>query len=62
MINEPTAEPTDAAALQVRIDYLLDLDLPTNLPPEQRLLLAVLRQAVVDYFGDDPLERLSAGL
>jgi len=62
MMNEPTAEPTAAAALQARIGYLLDLDLPVNLPPEQRLLLAVLRQAVVDYFGDDPLERLSAGL
>lgn len=62
MMNEPTPDPNDSAALQARIDYLVDLDLPANLPPNQRLLLAVLRQAVVDYFGDDPLERLSAGL
>lgn len=61
-MNEPTPDPNDSAALQARIDYLVDLDLPANLPPDQRLLLAVLRQAVVDYFGDDPLERLSAGL
>ncbi len=61
-MNEPTSDPNDSAALQARIDYLVDLDLPANLPPDQRLLLAVLRQAVVDYFGDDPLERLSAGL
>lgn len=61
-MNEPTPDPNDSAALQARIDYLVDLDLPANLPPNQRLLLAVLRQAVVDYFGDDPLERLSAGL
>lgn len=63
-MNEPTAKDhdTDAAAQQARLAYLLDLDLPVNLPPDQRLLLAVLRQAVVDYFGDDPLERLSAGL
>ena len=62
MMNEPSPDPADSAALQARIDYLLDLDLPADLPPDQRLLLAVLRQAVVDFFGDDPLERLSAGL
>ena len=62
MKNEPTNEPIDPAALQARLDYLLDHDLPANLPPDQRLLLAVLRQAVVDYFGADRLERLSAGL
>lgn len=61
-MSEPTDEPTPAAAQQARLDYLLDLDLPVDLPPDQRLLLAVLRQAVMDYFGDDPLERLSAGL
>ncbi|HOU41378.1 MAG TPA: hypothetical protein PK829_08925 [Promineifilum sp.] len=49
-------------ALQTRLAYLLDLDISPSLRPEERLLLAVLRQAVVDYFGDDPLERLSAGL
>jgi hypothetical protein len=49
-------------AMQARLQYLLDLDISSELPPEQRLLLAILRQAVVDYFGDDPLERLSAAL
>lgn len=44
------------------MQYLLDLDIDFDLPPDQRLLLAVLRQSVVDYFGDDPLERLSAAL
>lgn len=61
-MNEPIDEPTASAAQQARLDYMLNLDLPADLPPDQRLLLAVLRQAVVDYFGDDPLERLSAGL
>ncbi len=55
-------DDTSERALQARLAYLLDLDISPSLPPEQRLLLAVLRQAVVDYFGDDPLERLSAGL
>lgn len=55
-------EPEDDPALQTRMQYLLDLDISTELPPDQRLLLAVLRQSVVDYFGDDPLERLSAGI
>jgi len=49
-------------ALEARLQYLLDLDISPSLTPEQRLLLAVLRQAVLDYFGDDPLERLSAAL
>ena len=61
-MNDDPDDPTAAAALQARLGYMLDLDLPVELPPDQRLLLAVLRQAVVDYFGDDPLERLSAGL
>jgi hypothetical protein len=55
--DDPTAK-----ALQARMQYLLDLDISIGLPPEQRLLLAVLRQSVIDYFGDDPLERLSAAL
>lgn len=49
-------------ALQARLHYLLDLDISAQLPPEQRLLLAVLRQSVVDYFGDDPLQQLDAAL
>jgi hypothetical protein len=49
-------------ALQARLQYLLDLDISTALPPDYRLLLAVLRQAVVDYFGDDPIEQLDAAL
>jgi hypothetical protein len=49
-------------ALQTRLQYLLDLDISTSLPPDQRLLLAVLRQAVVDYFGEDPVEQLDAAL
>ena len=53
---------TAARALQARLAYLLDLDISPRLRPEERLLLAVLRQAVVDYFGDDPLEQLSAAL
>lgn len=53
---------TTERALQARLAYLLDLDISPSLRPEERLLLAVLRQAVVDYFGDDPLERLSAAL
>lgn len=44
------------------IHYLLDLDITNALPPDQRLLLAILRQSVVDYFGDDPVEQLSAAL
>lgn len=51
-----------ARALQARLTYLLDLDISPRLLPEERLLLAILRQAVVDYFGDDPLEQLSAAL
>lgn len=56
------SDPIDEEALQARIQYLLDLDISTGLPPDQRLLLAILRQSVIDYFGDDPLERLSAAL
>jgi hypothetical protein len=49
-------------ALQARLQYLLDLDISPELPPEQRLLLAILRQSVVDYFDDDPLQQLDAAL
>ena len=49
-------------ALQARLQYLLDLDISPDLLPEQRLLLAILRQSVVDYFGDDPVQRLDATL
>jgi len=49
-------------ALRARLHYLLDLDISAKLPPVQRLLLAVLRQSVVDYFGDDPLQQLDAAL
>lgn len=55
-------ELTDDSELQARMQYLLDLDISGELPPEQRLLLGILRQSVIDYFGDDPLERLSASL
>ncbi|WP_374688541.1 hypothetical protein [Promineifilum sp.] len=48
--------------LQERLRQLIDLEVSERLSPEQRLLLAVLRQAVLDYFDDDPLERLSAAL
>ena len=55
-------DPIDESELQARLAYLLDLDISPALSPDQRLLLAILRQAVLDYFGDDPLERLSAAL
>lgn len=47
-------------ALERRLQYLQCLDVSPELPPEQQLLLAILRQAVIDYFGDDPVERLTA--
>ena len=53
---------TSDTALQARLQYLLDLDISPELLPEQRLLLAILRQSVVDYFGDDPRQRLDAAL
>jgi len=61
-MSEHESEHLTERALQARLQYLLDLDISTELTPEQRLLLAVLRQAVLDYFDDDPLERLSAAL
>ena len=45
-------------ALQARLQYLLALDISPELLPEQRLLLAILRQSVVDYFDNDPRRRL----
>lgn len=44
------------------LHYLLDLDISPALPPSHRLLLGILRQAVCDYFGDDPTEQLDAAL
>lgn len=44
------------------LGYLMDLDIPTTLSADQRLLLGILRQSVIDYYGDDPLERLDAAL
>lgn len=45
-----------------RLEYLMNLELPSALSADQRLLLAILRQAVLDYFGDDPTEQLDAAL
>lgn len=56
------SDHTADKALQARLQYLLALDISSELLPEQRLLLAILRQSVVDYFGDDPLQRLDAAL
>lgn len=53
---------TNDGKIGVWIHYLLDLDIPNNLPPIYRLLLAILRQSVVDYFGDDPQQRLDAAI
>lgn len=44
------------------IQFLLDLDIPGELSPDRRLLLAILRQSIIDYFGDDPSEQMSAAL
>jgi hypothetical protein len=54
--------PSDEKDLQARLQQLLDLDISSALSPDHRLLLAVLRQAVLDYFGEDPLEQLDAAL
>jgi len=48
--------------MERRRAYLLALDIPADLPPDAMLLLAVLRQAVIDYFDDDPLQQLDAAL
>jgi hypothetical protein len=54
--------PTDETDLQVRLRDLIENDIPTSLEPELRLLLAILRQSYLDYFGDDPWEKISAAL
>ena len=53
---------TDEAQRAIWVQYLLDLDISPELPPSHRLLLGVLRQAIVDYFGDDPVHQFSAAL
>lgn len=45
---------------QSQLQQLLNLQVSNHLEPEQRLCLAVLRQAVLDYFGEDPLLKQSA--
>lgn len=42
------------------LQHLMDIELPSTLPPHHRLLLAILKQSVLDYFGDDPVEALDA--
>lgn len=59
---QPEESLSETDDLEARLHYLLDLDISRTLSPGQRLLLAILRQAVVDYFGADPAERLSAAL
>jgi hypothetical protein len=54
MTNENPAD------LQIRLQTLIDVEIDHSLPPDQRLLLAVLRQSFLDYFDDDPAERESA--
>ncbi|MCZ2114725.1 MAG: MarR family transcriptional regulator [Anaerolineae bacterium] len=58
MATDSDDKPGNAADLPVQ--NLMDIDIPGNLPPIYRLLLAVLRQAVIDYFGDDPMQQSSA--
>lgn len=55
-------QPADEAQRAAWLQYLLDLDISPALPPSHRLLLGILRQAVVDYFGDDPVHQFSAAL
>jgi hypothetical protein len=55
-------QPAGDAKREAWLQYLLDLDISPALPPQHRLLLGVLRQAVLDYFGDDPVEQFSAAL
>ncbi len=47
---------------RTRAQSLIDLELSSGLAPYDRLLLAILRQAIIDYFDDDPTEQLSASL
>ena len=58
-MNQP--DHNSDTALQARLQYLLDLDISPELLPEQRLLLAILRQSVVDYFGDAPSRATRVG-
>ena len=58
MATDSDDKPGNAADLPVQ--NLMDIDIPGNLPPIYRLLLAVLRQSVIDYFGDDPMQQSSA--
>lgn len=53
---------TEEAQRATWLQYLLDLDISPALPPSHRLLLGILRQAVVDYFGDDPVHQFSAAV
>lgn len=46
--------------LQERFQILLQNDIPTSMAPEARLLMAILRQSVLDYFHGSPLERYGA--
>lgn len=41
---------------RTRIQSLIDLELSSGLAPYDRLLLAILRQAIIDYFDDDPTD------
>lgn len=50
---------TDKKA-QSQLQQLLNVQISNELEPEQRLCLAVLRQAVLDYFGDSPELKQSA--
>lgn len=63
-MSEHTANncTTHSVALQARLQYLLDNEISPRLRPEVRLLLAILRQSVLDYFGDDPTEQFDAAL
>lgn len=50
----------ETVELQARLQFLIDNEIPTGIAPELRLCLAVLRQAVIDYFEGDPMDRYSA--
>lgn len=43
-----------------RLEHLLELGIDPSLPPEMRLLMAVLVRATLDYFDADPVEQRSA--
>lgn len=46
--------------LRERLENLLDVGISPRLPPEKRLLAAILVRATLDYFDLDPAERRSA--